>query len=166
MKEIITSIENQKIKNIRKLLENKNILKEKKFIIENDNLIEEAYKNEMLLEAYALIDYDNYLNLDLIYVSEKVMKSISDLKNAIEAYKKAIKILKNDYDSIYNLALAYHLMGNTQDAGKYYCEAINIQPMNYEAHYNLAICYEEGCFCNRFCCSCNVCCCCKCLCRR
>ena len=47
--------------------------------------------------------------------------------------------MKNDYDSTYNLALAYHLIGNTQDAGKYYCKAINIEPMNYEAHYNLAI---------------------------
>lgn len=111
MKEIITSIENQKIKNIRKLLENKNILKEKKFIIENDNLIEEAYKNEMLLEAYALIDYDNYLNLDLIYVSEKVMKSISDLKST----PKIIGISKIKENN--ELGEKIVLLDNVQDPG-------------------------------------------------
>lgn len=47
--------------------------------------------------------------------------------------------MRSDYDSRYNLALVYHLVGNYQKAGLSYCEAIDIEPMNYEAHYNLAI---------------------------
>lgn len=61
------------------------------------------------------------------------------LQQAIQAYKNAARILKNDYDTRYNLALAYHLSGDYQDAGLSYCKAIEIMPMNYEAHYNLAI---------------------------
>lgn len=61
------------------------------------------------------------------------------LEKAIEAYKNAVKILKKDYDARYNLALAYHLIGDYNNAGLTYCKAIQIEPMNYEAHYNLAI---------------------------
>ena len=61
------------------------------------------------------------------------------LKKALESYKEACKILKNDYDARYNLALAYHLLGDYREAGLTYCKAIELAPMNYEAHYNLAI---------------------------
>ena len=61
------------------------------------------------------------------------------LEKAIAAYKNAVKILKKDYDARYNLALAYHLIGDYNNAGLTYCKAIQIEPMNYEAHYNLAI---------------------------
>jgi len=61
------------------------------------------------------------------------------LNDALESYKKAVKILKKDYDARYNLALTYHLLGDYHDAGLTYCKAIEISPMNYEAHYNLAV---------------------------
>lgn len=61
------------------------------------------------------------------------------LEKAKEAYKNAVKVLKKDYDARYNLALAYHLLGDYNNAGLTYCKAIQIAPMNYEAHYNLAI---------------------------
>lgn len=61
------------------------------------------------------------------------------LQDAIQSYKNAAKILKNDYDTHYNLALVYHLYGDYQDAGLNYCKAIEIRPMDYEAHYNLAV---------------------------
>ena len=61
------------------------------------------------------------------------------LHRAIEAYEDAVKILKDDYDARYNLALAYHLNGDYNLAGLTYCKAIEIAPTNYEAHYNLAV---------------------------
>ena len=61
------------------------------------------------------------------------------LLKSIDAYKNAAKILKKDYDTRYNLALAYHLIGDYQSAGENYCKAIELKPMDYEAHYNLAI---------------------------
>lgn len=74
-----------------------------------------------------------------LYQNGNIMLSHQYLEDAIEAYNNASKILKNDYDSYYNLALAYHLADDYQDAGLNYCKAIELQPMNYEAHYNLAI---------------------------
>ncbi len=61
------------------------------------------------------------------------------LMEALEAYKSAVKILKKNYEARYNLALTYHLLGNTREAGFGYCKAIALSPMSYEAHYNLAI---------------------------
>lgn len=61
------------------------------------------------------------------------------LLKAIEAYSNAAKILKDDYDTLYNLALAYHLEGDYHNAGLGYCKAIELRPMAYDAHYNLAI---------------------------
>ena len=61
------------------------------------------------------------------------------LSKAIESYKNALKYLKKDYDTTYNLALAYHLSDDFKKAGTNYCNAIDISPMSYEAHYNLAI---------------------------
>ena len=61
------------------------------------------------------------------------------LLKALESYKEACKILKRDYDARYNLALAYHLLGDYREAGLTNCKAIKISPMEYEAHYNLAV---------------------------
>lgn len=74
-----------------------------------------------------------------LYQNDEENESSIYLRKAIESYQDAVKILKKDYDARYNLALAYHLSGDYQNAGLNYCKAIDIQPMNYEAHYNLAI---------------------------
>lgn len=74
-----------------------------------------------------------------LYNDGKKEQSIQNLKNAIVAYQNAAKILKSDYDTRYNMALSYHLIGDYQNAGLNYCKAIELNPMNYEAHYNLAI---------------------------
>lgn len=61
------------------------------------------------------------------------------LGNAIEAYTKALKILKKNYDIYYNRAVAYHLRGDYRLAGLDYCKAIELSPMKFEGHYNLAV---------------------------
>lgn len=58
---------------------------------------------------------------------------------SVEAYKNACKILKNNSDARYNLALGYHILEDYREAGKNYCKAIKLSPMNYEAHYNMAV---------------------------
>lgn len=74
-----------------------------------------------------------------IYLEKEREHAHEYLMKAVQSYKNAARILKGDYDTRYNLALAYHLMGDYQNAGINYCKAIELQPMNYEAHYNLAI---------------------------
>lgn len=86
-----------------------------------------------------------YYNMGVAYRQKSLYEdkerefSSQYLLKAIHAYKNAARILKKDYDTRYNLALAYHLAGDYQNAGINYCKAIDLEPMNYEAHYNLAI---------------------------
>lgn len=85
-----------------------------------------------------------YYNMGVAYREKSLYEQNKELSSkylveAIHAYKNAARILKNDYDVRYNLALAYQLDGDFQNSGLNYCKAIEIDPMNYEAHYNLAI---------------------------
>ena len=74
-----------------------------------------------------------YLPLEKRYLAYKY------LGEAVEAYGKALKILKKNYDIYYNKAVAHHLRGEYREAGLEYCKAIKLEPMRYEAHYNLAV---------------------------
>ncbi len=87
-----------------------------------------------------------YYNMGVAYKHKSIYLDDEDygmqrkyLQEALKAYIEARKILKKDYDTRYNLALTYHLLGDYHDAGMAYCDAIMLAPMNYEAHYNLAI---------------------------
>ncbi|MEI8377120.1 MAG: tetratricopeptide repeat protein [bacterium] len=86
-----------------------------------------------------------YYNLGLAYKDKSLLlgydpiASRVQLENAVEAYLNSLKLRDEDYDTYYNLALTYQLLGNFEGAKKYYCKAINMQPFNYEAHYNFAI---------------------------
>ena len=51
-----------------------------------------------------------------IYEQDKILSS-QYIRDAIDAYSNAAKILPKDYDTIYNLALAFHLNGDYPDAG-------------------------------------------------
>lgn len=87
-----------------------------------------------------------YYNMGIAYKQKSIYIAQDDweykhkyLTDALNAYKKAVKILKKDYDARYNLALTYHLLGDYHNAGLTYCKAIQLAPMSYEAHYNLAV---------------------------
>ena len=76
---LYTSIENKKIKEIKKL-NNKKYRKETGlFIIESEHLIKEAYKNGYLKELILLENTEYKLNIEPNYVTEKVMKYITEL---------------------------------------------------------------------------------------
>lgn len=86
-----------------------------------------------------------YYNMGLAYKDKSLLlgydriASRVQLQNAAEAYVNSLKLRDENYDTYYNLALTYQLLGNFDGARKYYCKAINMQPFNYEAHYNFAI---------------------------
>ena len=73
--------QNNRIKEIRKLLTKKYSLEKGLFVIEGENLIEEAIKNHMLKELYVLEGSTCNYDFNYDYVTEEVMKSISDLKS-------------------------------------------------------------------------------------
>ena len=78
---LITSKDNNRIKEIRKLLTKKYSLEKGLFVIEGENLIEEAIKNNMLKELYVLEGTTCNYDFNYDYVTLDVMKSISDLKS-------------------------------------------------------------------------------------
>ena len=89
----------------------------------------------------AVANYDMglaYKSKALLYAQDP-FQSRNFVQKAAESYEKAVRIEPINYDSHYNLALAYHILGEYKKAMREYCTAIEIEPYNYEAHYNLAI---------------------------
>ena len=78
---LITSKDNNRIKEIRKLLTKKYSLEKGLFVIEGENLIEEAIKNHMLKELYVLEGTTCNYDFNYDYVTNDVMKRISNLKS-------------------------------------------------------------------------------------
>lgn len=78
---LITSKDNNRIKEVRKLLNKKYSLQKGLFVIEGENLVEEAIKNDLLVELFILDGYgcDYKFNYDTVTLD--VMKSMSDLKS-------------------------------------------------------------------------------------
>ncbi len=78
-KEIYTSTENKKIKNIKKLYTKKYRDELDEFIIEGEHLVLEANKNGYL--KYVIIDKNTTIDIDVdkIYVTANVLKYISEL---------------------------------------------------------------------------------------
>lgn len=77
---IITSVQNEKIKKIKKLKNNKYILKEGKFIVEGEHLVIEAKKAGLLLETFSLKEEDFGVLNNI--VTENVLSTISGLSSA------------------------------------------------------------------------------------
>lgn len=74
---MIESKENKKIKYISKLRNNKFIEKEKKFIVEGEHLVKEAYDTGFLEETYSLYDTDYDVPNNII--DKKIMDYLSIL---------------------------------------------------------------------------------------
>ena len=78
---LYTSIENKKIKNIRKLNEKKYRDETNQFIIEGEHLLQEAHKRGILKEV--ILEENTNLDIDVekSYVTHNVLKYISKLDN-------------------------------------------------------------------------------------
>lgn len=84
---IITSVNNEKIKNLVRLKDKKYRDKMGLFFIEGLDIIEEAYKAGLLRELYVLDGYDNpYSDIECVNVTYEVMKKISDMESISEYY--------------------------------------------------------------------------------
>lgn len=87
-----SSIQNEKIKSIKKLREKKYRDIEGLFIVEGKNLVMEAYKNNLLKTLIVLDNSSFNLSIETIRVSENVMKYLSELNTPNEimgiCYKK------------------------------------------------------------------------------
>ncbi len=75
---MITSVDNNKIKEIGKLNITKYRNEYNKFIVEGYHLVEEAYKNNLLIEILSLEEMTNF-NVPVTIITREVMKKISNL---------------------------------------------------------------------------------------
>lgn len=89
--EIITSLQNNKIKELNKLNEKKYRDESNLFLVETEHLVMEAYKTNQLVEVLATTSFQKELDIPITYISDDVMKKLSNLKspsNVIGVCKK------------------------------------------------------------------------------
>ncbi len=87
---VISSVDNIKIKEISKLNLSKYRKEYNKFIVEGFHLVEEAYKANLLEEVLVLENYNIDLDVPITFVTDEVMKKITNL----DTYPEVIGICK------------------------------------------------------------------------
>ena len=94
---LITSLNNEKIKELVKLKDKKYRDLNDIFFVEGKDLCDSAYEHGLLRELYILDGYDNiYDGIPYTYVSMEAMKKISDLGSVSEYYGVCSKIVEGD----------------------------------------------------------------------
>ena len=88
--EVITSLTNNKIKDICKLSQKKYRDIENKFIVEGEHLVLEAYKSGKLIEVLKTEDYECNISVPITNVSYEIIKRIANTMNP----QKVIGIVK------------------------------------------------------------------------
>lgn len=78
---MIESVNNEQIKEIRKLKDKKNRDESNLFLVEGDHLVREAYKSGNLVKLILTEDIYDF-DVEKLLVSDKVIKSISELNNS------------------------------------------------------------------------------------
>lgn len=109
--EIITSLDNKKIKNLSKLLIKKYRDEEGKFLVEGEHLVIEAQKAGVLLEVIRCEDYEIDYDVPTLVVSYEVIKKLSNTQNP----QKVIGVCKKlETSKIGDRAV---ILDNIQDPG-------------------------------------------------
>ena len=89
--DLITSLQNNKIKELNKLNEKKYRDETNLFLVEGDHLVNEAYKTNQLVEVLATQSFKEDIDVPITYISDDVMKKLSNMKspsNVIGVCKK------------------------------------------------------------------------------
>ena len=76
-------------------MKKKNSINEGLFVIEGENLVEEAIKNNLLSELYILDGVENRFDFECNYLTSDVMKSISNLSSTSRVIGVSKYINKN-----------------------------------------------------------------------
>lgn len=83
---LITSLNNDRIKELVKLKDKKYRDNNNLFFIEGEDIILEAYRNSLLKELYVLEGTNVSIDVPVTYVSYDVMRKISDMESVSEYY--------------------------------------------------------------------------------
>lgn len=110
---MIESVNNENVKFYKKLREKKYILEYKKYIVEGEHLVEEAYKAGVLLEVLKLEDVRlDYSNIKVTNLGYNALKSISKL-GSVPKIMGVVKLVDNK--DIIGRKLV--ILDNVQDPG-------------------------------------------------
>jgi len=109
---VITSIDNVKIKELKKLRQKKYRDMSNKFLVEGIHLVEEAHKSNLLEEIYVLENSNINMGVRTIYISNKVMKYLSSL----ESTSMIIGLVRKK-ENINKLGNKIMYLDNIQDPG-------------------------------------------------
>ncbi len=109
---VITSLENNKIKELVKLQNKKYRDLTNTFIVETPHLVQEAYKSNIVKEVFLLEGESINLDVPITYVSQEVMKKITTMDTPSNIIALCEKISSNEI--IGNKIL---LLDNIQDPG-------------------------------------------------
>ena len=94
---LITSLTNDKVKDLVKLKDKKFRDLNNEFFVEGKDLCDIAYESGLLRELYIMEGYDNiYDGIPFTYVSYDVMKKISDMVSPSEYYAVCSKKVEGD----------------------------------------------------------------------
>ena len=88
---VITSLNNDKVKELVKLKDKKYRDKMGLFFIEGYDIVLEAYKNSLIKELYVLEETEVLMDIHYTYVSYDVMKKISDMESISKYYAVCYK---------------------------------------------------------------------------
>lgn len=88
---MITSLENEKIKYLVKLKTSKYRKKEQRFIVEGAHLVDEARKNNLLIEAYSINEREGYIG-----VTKAIMDKIANTDTTVTEIGLCKMIEKNE----------------------------------------------------------------------
>ena len=109
---LITSTNNDKVKELVKLKEKKYRDNNNIFFVEGKDLCDEAYNSGLLREVYILDGKDNiYDGIPYCYISADVMKKISDMPSMTEYFGVCTKKVEDD------LGNKVLVLDNIQDPG-------------------------------------------------
>ena len=88
---LITSLNNDRIKELVKLKDKKYRDKYNIFFVEGYDIVLEAYMNNLIKELYVLEGTNVLMDIEYTYVSREVMKKISDMDSISEYYAVCYK---------------------------------------------------------------------------
>ena len=88
---LITSLNNDRVKELVKLKDKKYRDSNNLFFVEGEDVVFEAYKNNIIKELYVLDGTKVLMDIQYTYVSRDVMKKISDMESISEYYAVCYK---------------------------------------------------------------------------
>ncbi len=106
-----------------------------------------AYDELDLIKNAKMAFYDA-INIDPMNISARIAYALSLTKEleyaqSIEQFSIVLESNPNDADTIYNLALAYDLVGDIERAIKFYKKALEVDSNHKEANHNLELLIGE-----------------------